>query len=225
MDFWRWIWEGSVSDIGREIEALYGDLLWLFVPLVLIAVVYVVVAAVRFRHRPGRTAAYTRGGLATQLIWTLVAGGIVYLVGSPSLELWADVRGPESEPDPFARIRMVVDDEGWVATYAGMDGELDTPDDYQLTDPLVLPLDRPVFLHIESDELRTFSLRGMRVKRDILPGTSTLVWFEPDIEGEFPIGCDAECAPSFRAITGTIDVKPADPYRLWRFQQTPEAYR
>src|SRR6266566_6010332 len=58
----------------------------------------------------------------------------------------------------------------------------DAKDDIVTSNQLNLPVDRPVLVHLSSqDVIHSFGLYEMRIKQDVIPGMSIPVWFIPNV--------------------------------------------
>ena len=75
-------------------------------------------------------------------------------------------------------VKVVARKFGWRFWYAGLDGELGTPDDFVLENELHLPMDEPLVVQLESEDvLHSFFLRNLRIKQDLVPGKKQFAWF------------------------------------------------
>ena len=114
-------------------------------------------------------------------------------------------------------VRVVAQQFQWNVHYPGADGQfgrtdpklassenalgLDqkdpaAKDDIQTINQLVLPVDKPVIVHLSSqDVIHSFSLIQMRVKQDAIPGESIPVWFTPIVTGDWEINWLAAVRP------------------------------
>lgn len=77
---------------------------------------------------------------------------------------------------------------------------------------LVVPLNEPVRLMMQSqDVIHSFYVPAFRVKKDVVPGRYTSVWFEAIQEGEFPLFCTEYCGDEHSSMIGKVKVvKPED---------------
>lgn len=77
---------------------------------------------------------------------------------------------------------------------------------------LIVPLGQPVRLLMTSkDVIHSFYIPAFRVKKDVVPGRYTSVWFEPIIEGEFPVFCTEYCGDEHSSMLAIVRVvKPED---------------
>lgn len=87
------------------------------------------------------------------------------------------------------------------------------------TDTLYVPLNVPIKLDLTSqDVLHGFYVPAFRVKRDVVPGISNWIWFEPKILGSYDILCTEYCGLEHSYMLATLTVLPQDKFNEW-FQQ------
>jgi cytochrome c oxidase subunit 2 len=77
---------------------------------------------------------------------------------------------------------------------------------------LIVPLDQPVKLVMQSpDVIHSFYVPAFRVKKDVVPGRYSTVWFTAIQEGEFPIFCTEYCGDEHSSMLAkVVVVKPED---------------
>jgi cytochrome c oxidase subunit 2 len=96
-------------------------------------------------------------------------------------------------------------------------------DDIVTTNQLMLPVDRPVLVHLSSqDVIHSFGLYEMRVKQDAIPGMSIPVWFIPNRVGEYEIACSQLCGLGHFRMRGFITIQSAADYQKWYDAQEKE---
>jgi cytochrome c oxidase subunit 2 len=77
---------------------------------------------------------------------------------------------------------------------------------------LVVPLGEPVRLTMTSkDVIHSFYIPAFRVKKDVVPGRYTNVWFTAIEEGTFPVFCTEYCGDEHSSMLAIVKVvKPED---------------
>ena len=96
-------------------------------------------------------------------------------------------------------------------------------DDLLETNQLMLPVDRPVLVHLSSmDVIHSFGLYEMRVKQDAIPGMSIPVWFTPTRVGEYEIACSQLCGLGHFRMRGFVTIQSAADYQKWTEDQEKE---
>jgi cytochrome c oxidase subunit 2 len=85
---------------------------------------------------------------------------------------------------------------------------------------LHVPLDRPVHLLMSSqDVIHSFFVPAFRVKKDVLPGRDTDIWFQASQTGVFPLLCAEYCGTDHSVMRGKIIVMRQDDYADWLAHQ------
>lgn len=89
------------------------------------------------------------------------------------------------------------------------------------SDKLVVPVGTPIKVKLESmDVLHAFYVPAFRVKRDIVPGMTTWVWFQADEAGSYNLFCAEYCGVGHADMITTIEALPQEEFNEWvRFEQ------
>ncbi len=151
--------------------------------------------------RKNEAAQYVTHNALLEWIWTVIPAAILVFLGFYQLQVWADnkmnrpleiVDGQSQAVEPMA---LVVGKQfGWDVYYPGPDGRLGTADDQRIENDLTVPVGQPVVLRVEAqDVLHSFAIPGLRVKQDVVPGMTQLVWFQVDKPGTYEILCMELC--------------------------------
>lgn len=96
--------------------------------------------------------------------------------------------------EPYAyEVDVLAKQFAWNFRYPGKDGLLGTKDDFTHTE-LVIPVNRPVVLHMRSiDVIHSLYLPHARFKQDVVPGLTIKAWIQVRETGTFPIVCAELC--------------------------------
>ena len=89
-----------------------------------------------------------------------------------------------------------------------------------MTDTLVVPVNKPVKLTLTSDEvLHSFYVPEFRIKMDVIPKRYTPTWFEPTNTGTYDILCTEYCGDDHSLMLGKVIVLEEDDYNQWMTTQ------
>jgi cytochrome c oxidase subunit 2 len=100
----------------------------------------------------------------------------------------------------------------WKAEHAGGQHEINA---------LHVPTGRPVQLTmISQDVFHSFSIPDFRVKREVIPGRYSTVWFNATTPGTYHIFCTQYCGTNHSAMIGEVTVLSPDDYDKWTQQST-----
>jgi len=222
---------------GHEIDRLF------FLILAVTGGVLVAVQAVwlyflvKYRRREGVAAHYTLGNNRLELLWTAIPFLVflgLFVVGD---SLWLRLRTPPPEGTALD-VEIVGEQYDWLIRYPGPDGILGRADDARITplnkigldpaDPhgrddvrlyneMVVPIGRPVHLHLRSrDVIHAFYVPEFRLYQDLVPGR-TIGWvsFTADRLGTYSIACNQLCGSGHDAMQGTLRVVSVADYEKW----------
>ncbi len=199
----------------------------------------------RFRKGANPTASYTgaKGKISKGTEIAVVVAELVLLVFF-AIPAWAKRVSQFPAENQAVVVRVVGHQFAWEIQYPGADGQFgralpnlvaaDNPlgldktdpngkDDVVTTNQLVLPADRPVLVHLSSqDVIHSFGLIEMRVKQDAVPGLDIPVWFIPNRVGEYEIACSQLCGLGHYRMRGFISVKSNAEFGKWLADQAKE---
>jgi cytochrome c oxidase subunit 2 len=81
---------------------------------------------------------------------------------------------------------------------------------------LHVPVNRPIKLTMTSEDvIHDFAVPAFRIKKDVVPGMYTTLWFQATKTGSFHLYCDQYCGTNHSLMKGYVIVmKPTD-YEQW----------
>lgn len=211
---WSWLLPESFSTFGPEIDRIYYVILWITAVVFVLTEGMLLYCIVRFRHQEGRRAAFYHGSTRLEVVWTTVPLVIVVGLALMSKGVWDRVK--RDVPDGALEVIVSARQFEWHVTYPGEDGVLGGADDFTMRNQLHVPLNRPVVVHLRSDDvLHSFFLPELRVKQDAVPGKNIRVWFQATAPGEYTLGCAELCGTGHTTMSGTLTVHSPDDYEAW----------
>jgi cytochrome c oxidase subunit II len=176
---------------------IYWISLFFFVLIVGLMVYF----AIRYRRRPGRLEAEAAPHHSTilEIVWTVIPIGLVILIFWGGFTAFLNLTTP---PSNSFDIYVTGQKWKWLFTY---------PNGY-VAEELHVPLDSPVRLVMTSEDIiHSFYIPDFRVKKDVVPGRYSNLWFEATKTGEFNIFCAEYCGTGHSdMITKVIVHDPAD---------------
>jgi cytochrome c oxidase subunit 2 len=216
----NWMLDPSVSTYGPEIDRLYYIILVITGLVFVLTEVLLVYFLFKYRAREGQTAAYIHGSTQAEVIWTAIPFLIVVGLALLSMGVWDRIKDPSTFPTDGYEIRVTARQFEWEARYPGADGQLDTADDFTLLNRLNIPVDRPVVLHLESEDvIHSFFVHDFRIKQDALPGMTIPIWFEVTATGEYTLGCAELCGFGHYSMDGTVLAQTLPEFQTWEAEQ------
>ncbi len=126
-------------------------------------------------------------------------GAVVGLLGLFVLFWWVGVRQfahlYRSPPNAMP-VYVIAKQWMWYFAY---------PDGAGSNETLYVPVGRPIKLVMTSrDVIHSFFVPQFRIKRDLLPGRVTTVWFEVKEPGEYPVLCTEYCGLGHSTMRGRV---------------------
>jgi cytochrome c oxidase subunit II len=216
----NWLLDPSFSTFGPDIDRLY------YIILIITGVIFVATEAlliwflIRYRRRDGRRAEYIHGSTKAEVIWTAVPFVIVLWLALISKTVWDQVKDPAMIPDGAYEIEVTARQFEWIATYSGGDGVLGTEDDFTLLNRMHVPVNRPVLVHLEAEDvIHSFWVPDLRVKQDALPGHRISVWFEITEPGEYTLACAELCGTGHFQMDGIVVAQSEAEFEAWKAER------
>lgn len=233
-----WWWTPIASN-WSYIDQTLVITFWITGAVFVAVVLFMAYCVWRFRHDPGRRAAYEpenrrlESGLA---VGTAVG---VFAMLAPGLVVWHQFI---TVPAGAAEIEIVGQQWLWSFRLPGADGKLgraetrdvapdnslglDKADADALDDIVIeggelhLPVGKPVKVLLRSvDVLHNFYVPEFRAKMDMIPGMVTYFWLTPTRTGTFDILCAELCGVGHPMMRGTVVVDTEADYQTWLAEQ------
>lgn len=187
------------------------DLLFLFLAAVTVFFTLLIAALVAFfavKYRRGSSA--SRAGakdtdLRLEIGWSLIPLSIGLFTFVWASRLYGEVYGPP--PDNALEIFVIGKQWMWHVQH---------PNGIRENNQLHIPAGRPVKLTmISQDVIHSFYVPAFRIKRDVLPGKYSTVWFTPTKPGSYHLFCAEYCGTQHSRMVGTVYVLEPAEYERW----------
>ena len=219
------------AEFDGVLSAVHTDGLLIFLGWLVVFALILVRVRARAGSAPGRPA----GPHWPLAAIALVVAGDVWLLAGSALPAW--IRRAAPAPAGAVEVRAVAEQYAWNFHYPGTDGRfgrtnpalvtaadplgIDRTDDAALDDfvligMLVVPVNRPVVVHLSSkDVIHNFTLATMRVKQDITPGLPVSTWFTPIATGSWEVGCSQLCGLGHYRMRALFEVRTDAAWRAF----------
>lgn len=234
-----WWWTPIASNWGY-IDDTISLTFWVTGVVFVAVILFMAYCVLRFRHRPGRRAAYEPENKKLELWLTIGTAVGVAAMLAPGLFVWNQF---VTVPDDATEFEVVGQQWQWAFRLPGQDGRLGTsdtrnvsaentlglhPDDPNAKDDVLveggdlhLQLGKPVKILLRSiDVLHNFYVPEFRAKMDMVPGVVTYVWLTPTRTGTFEILCAELCGTGHPHMRGVVVVEEEAQYQAWLQEQT-----
>lgn len=208
--------EGA-STIADDIDLLFAVIHLIGGLAGLVAAVWIIDSLIRYRrsHRRPTVASGVPDSKRGAVITLILSVLSLTLIGIWSQIVWDDITRPPVEV--VDTIRVAPRQFQWDVRYAGSDRIFETDDDPTWINRLVLPRDRAVRIELRgADVIHSFFIPEFRIKRDAVPGTTSVIWVTPTREGSYELVCTEYCGLGHYRMRGVVEVVSFERYRRWR---------
>ena len=199
----------QAADQAPRVDDLMWFVVWASVVIFTLVATVLVYSAWKFRAAPGDESdgPPVHGNTALEVVWTVVPTILLVVMA-----VWAYL--VLSDNEALAQDRLVVNvtaqQFAWEFTYP--DGNVGSGD-------LRVPVGRQVELKMRSrDVIHDFYVREFRVKKDIVPGITTDVVFNPSRVGTYQVICAELCGVGHAVMRARVVVMEPAAYDAWLAQ-------
>jgi cytochrome c oxidase subunit 2 len=110
---------------------------------------------------------------------------------------------------PSDSYEIQVTGERWLWTFLYPNGTISPT-------KLIVPKGKPVRMVMSSkDVIHSFFVPEFRIKRDVIPGQYTSVWFEATEVGKYTLECTEYCGTGHSDMLATVEVMEPDAFKQW----------
>jgi cytochrome c oxidase subunit 2 len=201
----------AASSIAEGVDHLYFALTFitLFFTIGIFSTIFFFMVKYR-RRTDDETPGETEENLPLELAWTIIP--TLICVG---LFLWASSLYFENSRPPSASTEIFVIGKQWM-------WHIQHPEGVREINELHVPVGVPVQLTMTSEDvIHDFYIPAFRVKKDVIPGRYSTLWFQATKVGTYHLFCAQYCGADHAEMLGWVYVmSPAD-YEAWLSSGTP----
>jgi cytochrome c oxidase subunit II len=206
---WSLLPEGSTFASG--VDALYLFITGLSVFFFVLIMGAMVLFMIKHRRRSPdqKTSSITHNG-KIEFLWSAIPAVLLVVIF-----LWGEIDFLKQSvpPNDAIDIRVTGQKWSWTVSYPDKPGVILTSSNTEPRVTMVVPKGRPVRLTMTSkDVIHSFFVPVLRVKRDVVPGRYTNLWFEATQVGEFNLYCAEYCGDQHSRMTGLLKVVEPEQY-------------
>ena len=191
--------------MATQVDGLFFFLVGVSVFFAALIFIVIIVFAVKYRRRSeNEQPQEIHSDLRLEILWTVIPLGLTLVMFVWGAKLFFIINDP-----PANSLEINVVAKQWMWKVQHPEGQLEI-------DELHIPVGRPVKLIMTSqDVIHDFFVPAFRVKKDVLPGRYTTVWFEATVPGEYHLFCSQYCGTQHSLMIGRIVVMPLTEYQAW----------
>jgi len=195
----------AASTIAGGVDKLYLLLsgITAFFTVLIFSIIFYFMLKYR-RRSDGETGTEIHSSLVLELAWTIIPSLICVV-----LFVWSSALYVRNGRPPASSTEIFVIGKQWM-------WHLQHPEGPREINELHVPVGVPVKLTMTSqDVIHDFYIPAFRVKKDVLPGRYSSIWFEPTETGTFHIFCAQYCGTNHSEMIGWVYVMSPQDYAAW----------
>jgi cytochrome c oxidase subunit 2 len=195
---------GRASEIAESVDKDWALVYWVCVFFFALITFLLFFFIIRFRSRPGHSVKQTTShNTPLEIFWSVIPTLLVIVI------FWQGYRtflGMTTPPQNAYEILVQAQKWNWLFTYPTgyVDGDLH------------VPVGVPIRLVMSSEDvIHSFFVPEMRVKRDVIPGRYTKLWFTATRTGSYYIFCTEYCGTKHSEMLSTLVVHEQADFDAW----------
>lgn len=194
----------NASTTAQNVDFIFWLIMWISVFFFALIVVLMGVFVFQYRRRKGVAPQESpHHHSALELTWTIIPSIIVLIIFYLGFKSYMDMT---IAPGNSMEIQVTGQKWQWFFTY---------PNGY-VDENLHVPVNTPVELIMASEDvIHSFFVPAFRVKKDVVPGRYTKLWFEATKTGEYDILCAEYCGTGHSDMYAKVFVHEPGGYETW----------
>ncbi len=208
----------AASSVARGVDLLYLFMTAISVLLSIGIFTVIFYFALRYRRRhPDEVPKPIHGSLKLELFWSITP----FLVTMIFFGWGTTLYFRNYDPPPGASEIFVVGKQ-WM-------WKIQHPDGQREINELHVPSGRAIKLTMATEDvIHSFYIPAFRVKKDVVPGRYTTMWFQPTRPGSYHLFCAEYCGNQHSGMIGRVHVMAPSEFEAWlagaaRGKSMPEA--
>jgi cytochrome c oxidase subunit 2 len=198
------LFPAEASGIAPYVDALYFFLVAMTIFGTTFVAILLLVFSVRYRREKNPVATQIEGSTLLEATWTIIPLAIFLVTFVWGALLYFRIYDP---PTNAMNIYIVGKQWMWKAEHPGGQHEINA---------LHVPTGKPIQLTmISQDVFHSFSIPDFRIKREVIPGRYSTVWFEATQVGTYHLFCTQYCGTQHSGMVGEITVMTPADYKKW----------
>src|SRR5271156_2507390 len=195
----------AASSIAEGVDHLYFALTFITLFFTFVIFSTILFFMVKYRRRAeNERPPDTEDNLALELTWTIIP--TLICVG---IFLWASSLYFENSRPPSASTEIFVIGKQWM-------WHIQHPEGVREINELHVPVGVPVKLTMTSEDvIHDFYIPAFRVKKDVIPGRYSSLWFQATKIGTFHFFCAQYCGADHAEMLGWVYVMTPSDYEAW----------
>lgn len=195
----------AASTIAQSVDALYFFALSISAFFSLLIAVLIFIFFVKFRRQhSGDVGEAIHGSTALEVIWSIIPLAITMVLFAWGAKVFLEAVTPPADAREF-----YVTGKQWM-------WKIQHPEGNREINELHVPTGVPIKMIMTSEDvIHSFFIPAFRVKKDVLPGRYTNLWFEATKPGTYHLFCAEYCGAEHSQMIGKVVVMQPDDYQVW----------
>lgn len=195
----------QASTIARGVDHLYYFLTAVDLSFTFVIFLTIFYFAIRYRRRAkGERPPQIETFLPLEIFWTAIPLALCVV-----MFLWSSSLYIRNSRPPRASAEIFVIGKQWM-------WKLQHPEGPSEINELHIPVGQPIQLTMTSlDVIHDFFIPAFRVKKDVVPGRYSTIWFEATETGKYHLFCAQYCGAFHSQMTGWVYVMTPADYERW----------
>jgi len=192
------------SNLAADVDFNFNLVYWISVFFFALITFLLVFFTLRYRQRPGhKVEKSTTHNTPLEVVWSVIPTLIVIGLFWSGYKAYLNMTVP---PQNTYEVLVTGQKWNWMFTY---------PNGY-IDSQLHVPVDTPVKLTMTSEDvLHSFFVPDFRIKRDVIPGRYTRLWFTALETGEYDIFCTEYCGTNHWNMLSKVVVHERAEFDGW----------
>jgi cytochrome c oxidase subunit 2 len=203
--FIEWLTPVAASTFASRIDAITAFIMIVCVFFFFLNFILMMIFIFKFKRKTDHDpTSPVDHNLPLEIIWTVIPFILLMVMFVWGFQVYLEMATP-----PKDAMEITVTGQKWFWTF-------DYPNGASSPGELVVPVNQPVKVLIHSkDVIHSMYIPAFRVKMDALPNRYTVLWFEANKIGEFPMFCTQFCGTQHSGMRAKVRVVSREDYDAW----------
>jgi cytochrome c oxidase subunit 2 len=195
----------NASTIAAGVDFLYYSLVAISVFFSVLIFALIFYFAIKYRRKaPNEIPRPIHGSLRLELFWSITPGLIALTLFGWGTALYFNNADP-----PRDAMDIYVVGKQWM-------WKLQHPEGQREINELHVPVGKAVRLTMATEDvIHSFYVPAFRVKKDVVPGRYSTLWFQPTKTGKYHLFCAEYCGNQHSGMIGWVHVMEQVDYENW----------
>jgi cytochrome c oxidase subunit 2 len=188
-----------VSSYDKAFYFIAGVSMLLLICLTLTMVYFIF----RYNRKKNKVATQIEGNLILEVLWTVIPVLLSLVMFYLGWQGWKPMNKPPKDGMTVTSVARM-----WNFMFLYENGK-QSPN-------LIVPVNTPVKIKLVSmDVIHSLFIPDFRVKSDMIPGREKMMWFLPELEGEYSIFCAEYCGLQHSFMHSKVNVLSQEKFNEW----------